>query len=202
MKHEGLTPGARALGVELSEQQAAQLEAFEKLLAELAVGVGMIAAGDLPRLRRRHVLDSLRAALTPTDSDRDAVDLGSGAGLPGMVVAVARPQLFVTLVESQRTRAGFLELAAERLGLTNVRVLRGRVEDLSLRTDLCFARAFADPRRSWVAAERLLRPGGRLVYFAGEAFEPGKDLPEGVSAVILPPPPVASGGPLVIMSRP
>jgi 16S rRNA (guanine527-N7)-methyltransferase len=110
VKHEGLTSAAAAIGVELTPDQTARLGSYEQLLADRAVAQGMIGDADLPRLRERHVLDCLRAAAVVVDSDRSAVDLGSGAGLPGIVVAIACPALAVTLAESRRGRAAFLEL--------------------------------------------------------------------------------------------
>jgi 16S rRNA (guanine(527)-N(7))-methyltransferase RsmG len=146
-------------------------------------------------------LDCLRAAAVVVASDRSAVDLGSGAGLPGIVVAIACPSVAVTLVESRRGRAAFLELATERLELANATVEPSRVEAVSGSFDLCFARAFADLRTSWRLAERLLHPDGRLVYFGGSTFDPSHIVPEGMDVLILPGPSVASAGPLVIMSR-
>jgi 16S rRNA (guanine527-N7)-methyltransferase len=200
VKHDGMTSAAAALGLELPEGAAQRLVAFEELLAAPGADLGLIARSDLPRLRERHIVDCLRAALVVRPEDRSAVDLGSGGGLPGMVVAIACPHLTVTLAERRRNRAAFLELAVLELGLRNARVAVGPVEALAARSDLCFARAFADARRSWEAARRILAPGGRLVYFAG-AEAGGSDAPDGARAEILPPPPFASGGPLVIMTR-
>ena len=86
-------------------------------------------------------------------------------------MAIACPDLHVTLVESRRPRAAFLELVLERLGLTNGAVSNVRVETLDGPVDLCFSRAFARVGVAWQAADRLLAPGGRLVYFAGERFD-------------------------------
>src|SRR5204863_9983114 len=123
--------------------------AFEALLADRGAGLGLIARSDLPRLRERHIVDCLRAALVVGPQDRSAVDLGSGGGLPGVVVAIACPDLTVTLAERRRNRGAFLELAILELGLGNARAAVGPVEALPSGADLCFARAFADARRSW-----------------------------------------------------
>jgi 16S rRNA (guanine527-N7)-methyltransferase len=201
VKHEGLIPAAADLGVELSPEQEEQLLAYEALLRERATALGMIAKGDLPRLRERHILDSLRGSLAVLPADRTAADLGSGAGLPGIVVAVTRPELTMTLAETRQQRIAFLELAAAILGLPNVRVHGARAELLSGATDLCFARAFKDAVTSWKVAAPLLEPGGRLVYFAGAAFDPARDLPAEVPWSILPTSSLARSGPLVIMTR-
>lgn len=204
MKHRDepaeLGDAAASMGVRLSLLQARSLQLFESLILERAVPAGMVADADARRLRTRHVLDSLRATAVVEESDRDAYDLGSGAGLPGIVLAVARPTLAVRLVEIRAPRAAFLELAVERLGLANARVLRSRIEDLSQPVDLCFARALAALPGAWELAEPLLRPGGRLVYFAGE----GARIPARIAGRTpeIPPAPVLErGGPLVIMAR-
>lgn len=200
VKHEGLTSEAAVLGLQLTGEQADRLLAFEALVANRGAAAGLVSRGDLARLRERHVLDCLRAAGAVEAGDRTAADLGSGGGLPGLVVAIVRPALEVTLIESRTPKTAFLELAVERLGLENVVVRHERVEHVAGPFDLAFARAFANPERSWHAAERLLGPDGRLVYFAGAGFEPDR-VPASVTVRILTAPPVASMGPLAIMSR-
>ena len=192
---------ALELGVALSSAQVRGLEAFEALLLERAVPAGMVAEADAGRLRRRHVLDCLRAASVVSSQDLDAYDLGSGAGLPGVVVAIARPDLRITLVEARRRRAAFLELAAQQLHLENVTVAAARLETLIEPVDLCFARALAPLPRAWTLAEPLLRPGGRLVYFAGTEAPTlrevdGVGMNEVRNTSVL-----ERSGPLVIMTR-
>lgn len=199
MKHEGwdLT---RALNLDLDPQQLGKLEAFEALIRERAIPLGMVATADAGRLRERHLLDSLRAATVVRASDRTAYDLGSGAGLPGVLVAIACPDLRMTLVESRRPRAAFLQLVVDRLGLVNTAVSNERVEILSEPVDICFSRAFARVGVAWRAADRLLVPGGRLVYFAGERFD-RSDLPEDAVSTLVTTSALARSGPLVIMTR-
>jgi 16S rRNA (guanine527-N7)-methyltransferase len=199
VKHEGWDL-ARALDLELTHQQLDQLEAFEVLIRERAIPLGMVATADSGRLRERHVQDSLRAAAVVSTGDRTAYDLGSGAGLPGVVVAIACPDLRVTLVESRRPRAAFLQLVVDRLSLTNTEVSNERVETLTEPVDLCFSRAFARVGVAWSAADRLLAPGGRLVYFAGERFDHSELPPDAVSTLVMTSA-LARSGPLVIMSR-
>ena len=190
MKHEGLGPA-----------QQDRLQLFESLLRERAVQLGMIAESDLSRLRERHIDDCLRAATLVGPQDARACDLGSGAGLPGIVVAIARPLLLVILAEARRGRASFLELAVERLGLENAQVHAGRVQELQGPVDLCFARAFGPARAAWRAAEPLLGPAGRLVYFGGRNFDAARDAPEHVRVEVRAGLPIERFGPLVIMTR-
>ena len=191
---------AGELGVGLEEPQLVTLLAYERLLEERAVPMGLVAEGEVGRIRVRHVLDSLRAA-SPLAGARDAYDLGSGAGLPGIVVAVARPDLRIELVDSRRRRVAFLELAVAELGLSNVGVLGVRAESLTEPVDACLARALAPAARAWELAEPLLRPGGRLLYFAGRG-ERSEDLSARMPVVdVLSTPVLESAGPLVIMAR-
>jgi 16S rRNA (guanine527-N7)-methyltransferase len=191
---------AGELGVGLDEPQLVRLLAYERLLEERAVPMGLVAEGDVGKIRVRHVLDSLRAA-APLAGARDAYDLGSGAGLPGIVVAVARPDVWIGLVDSRRRRVAFLELAVAELGLSNVGVLGVRAETLTEPVDACLARAFAPAAPAWELAEPLLRPGGRLLYFAGRR-ERSEDLSARMPVVdVLITPVLESAGPLVIMAR-
>ena len=200
VKHEGWGAVTEALSLDLDPEQVAQLEAFEELIRERAIPLGMVATADESRIRERHVQDSLRAATAVTDADHTAYDLGSGAGLPGVVVAIACPKLRMTLVESRRPRAAFLQLVVDQLRLANTSVATVRVETLTEPVDMCFSRAFARVGVAWRAADRLLNPGGRLVYFAGERFDQA-ELPDDASSRLVRTSALARSGPLVIMSR-
>jgi 16S rRNA (guanine527-N7)-methyltransferase len=195
------------LGLALEPEQLDRLALFERLLEEHAPRLGLISRQDLPRLRFRHVVDSLRAAQAFGEEVRRACDLGSGAGLPGLPLAIALPRCRFVLCEPRQRRAAFLELAVDRLELGNVEVAVLRAEDLPPdRADVCTARAFAPIEESWQAACRLLRPGGRLVYFAGESLADPRDAasslsrperPASVSLLGV----LAKSPPLVIMTR-
>jgi len=197
-----LVDSASGLGIDLDGDQAEALLSFELLLLDRAIPLGLVARRDRTTVRERHILDSLRAVLALETMDTDALDLGSGAGLPGIVVAIARPSLRVGLVEARLRRAAFLELAVERLGLPNVSVLArpaGRLEGVA---DVCFARALAALPEAWELARHLLRPGGRLVYFGGQGFREPDQMPQDASSLrVLRTPALASSGPLVIMTR-
>jgi 16S rRNA (guanine527-N7)-methyltransferase len=196
---------AEELGVAIDAAQAEVLVAFERLLLDRAVPLGAISRGDARRLRERHVLDSLRAVRALSGRDREAVDLGTGAGLPGVVLAIARPGVRFTLLEPRRRRAAFVELALDRLGIRNARVLPRRAEEFAAMVaagreraaEVAFARALASLERCLTLAQGLLAPDGRLVWFAGERSS--GSLPEG--AVLIETPALESAGPLVIMTR-
>jgi 16S rRNA (guanine527-N7)-methyltransferase len=191
VKHEDRTSDAR-----LAPSARERLRAYEALLRERAVAAGMIAASDRSRIWERHILDSLRGApLVPTGR---VADLGSGAGLPGIPIAIARPDLIVTLFESRRHRAGLLELFVERLELSSVRVSASRLEDVHETFDATLARALAAPTRTWALAEPLLARDAPLLYWAG----PDDDRwASGVRIDLHAASDLANSGPIAIMTR-
>lgn len=175
-----------------------RLRVYEELLRQRALPAGAIAASDAGRIWPRHILDSVRGArLVPVRAERVA-DLGSGAGLPGIPIAIARPDLAVTLIESRSRRAGLLELFVERLELRSVTVMAVRLEDVGDVFDACLARALAAPRRAWELAEPLLAPGAPLLCWVGQR-EHG--WPTGVSVDLLGSADLANSGPIAIMTR-
>ncbi len=194
-----------SLAPRLAGAQLEALRTFSALLEAGAIPLGLVARSDRGRTWDRHVVDSVRAAAVFEDRDRSAVDIGSGAGLPGIPLAIALPDRRFSLVESRARRVAFLELAVERLALRNVVVHRARVEDIVDRFSVATARAFAGVEASWAAAHGLLGPGGKLVYFAGGGLDPLAR----ARAAVAPEPPVEvrldpvleTASPLVIMVR-
>ena len=201
MSDDDLLPAqAGDLGVLLDPSQISRIRRFEALLTDRAIPLGAISRSDSARIRERHTLDSLRA-VPVVDGVDEAADLGSGAGLPGVVVAIALPRVRMLLIERRPQRAAFLELAVEELGLSNAAVVVGRVEDVPTEVDVALARAFAPIDEAWARAVGILRPGGRLVYFAGAGSDP--PAPPAGSAIqsVLRTPVLESAGALVIMTR-
>jgi 16S rRNA (guanine527-N7)-methyltransferase len=104
-------------------------EQYADLLTHEATVRGLIGPREVPRLWERHLLNC--AVITELMPEGSSVcDIGTGAGLPGIVIAIRRPDLRVTLVEPLLRRTTFLDLAVERMGLTNVAVHRGRAEEM------------------------------------------------------------------------
>ncbi|MDQ1123949.1 16S rRNA (guanine(527)-N(7))-methyltransferase RsmG [Microbacterium trichothecenolyticum] len=127
---------------------------------------GLIGPLEVPRLWTRHVLNSVIAA--PYFSGR-AVDVGSGAGLPGLVLAIARPDVEWTLIEPMERRTAWLTEQVSALGLDNVTVerLRGEEWDRGRIFDVVTARAVSALRTLLPFTAPLARPGGRLVLLKG-----------------------------------
>lgn len=145
-----------------------QLLRYADLLADAGVVRGFIGPREVPRLWERHLINCAQVAPAFEDEGR-VCDLGSGAGLPGVVLALLRPNLEVTLLESLLRRARFLHEVVAELGLDRVEVVRGRAEDhAGSGFDAVTARAVAPLERLVGLALPMCRPGGRLVAMKGE----------------------------------
>jgi 16S rRNA (guanine527-N7)-methyltransferase len=145
-------------------------ERYVELLAGAGVDRGLIGPREAPRLWDRHVLNCLAiSSLVPRGSR--VADLGSGAGLPGVVLGIARPDLDLTLVEPLERRANFLTEVVGELGLTHVRVVRARAEELDgqFLFDVVTARALAPLERLLGWAMPLVAPSGVLLAMKGSS---------------------------------
>ena len=140
--------------------------AFTDALAREGEERGLIGPLELPRLWTRHILNSAVAAPLFRGA---AVDIGSGAGLPGVVLAIARPDVQWTLVEPMERRITWLNEQVTALGLENVEVLRARAEDVRRPAgfDVATARAVSALRTLIPITAPLVRDGGELVLFKG-----------------------------------
>jgi 16S rRNA (guanine527-N7)-methyltransferase len=146
-------------------------EAYAASLATDGVVRGLIGPREAPRLWERHLLNC--AVLADAIPESVTVcDVGSGAGLPGLVLAIARPDLTVTLLEPLLRRTTYLSEVVEGLGLTNVEVVRGRAESLhGERTfDVVTSRAVAPLARLLEWSMPLVAPSGRLVAMKGSSL--------------------------------
>lgn len=148
------------------------VEGFRNLLADQGVLRGLVGPREVSRLWERHVVNS--AAVVPFLPDRGViVDVGSGAGLPGVVVAAMRPEAEVVLLEPMERRTDWLREVVATVGLTNTRVLRGRAEDQVgvIEADAVTARAVAALDKLYPWTLPLVRVGGRLVALKGDRAE-------------------------------
>ncbi|MGH8774533.1 MAG: 16S rRNA (guanine(527)-N(7))-methyltransferase RsmG [Jiangellaceae bacterium] len=143
---------------------------YVALLAGAGIERGLIGPREVPRLWDRHVLNCavVHDALVPGST---VADVGSGAGLPGIVLAIVRPDVRVTLVEPLLRRSTFLTEVVEVLALGNATVVRGRAEELAgeVRVEAVTARAVAPLARLAGWSLPLLSPGGRLLAIKGES---------------------------------
>jgi 16S rRNA (guanine527-N7)-methyltransferase len=150
-----------------------QARRYAELLATDGVTRGLIGPRETERLWDRHLLNC--AVVSELLPERGVlVDIGSGAGLPGVVLAMLRPSLQVILLEPLLRRSVFLEECVAELGLSNATVLRARGEDKAaahIEADVATARAVASLDRLAGWAARLLRPGGELLAIKGQSAD-------------------------------
>lgn len=144
---------------------------FTEALARHGEELGLIGPLELPRLWTRHILNS--ALVGPLLRPGRVGDVGSGAGLPGLVLAIMRPDVSFTLIEPMERRVAWLERQVEELELSNVDVLRARAEDSKLKgaLDQVTARAVSALRTLIPITAPLVRPGGELVLMKGAGVE-------------------------------
>lgn len=137
---------------------------FTKNLADQGELRGLIGPLELPRLWTRHVLNSAIAAPLFSGS---VADIGSGAGLPGVVLAIARPDVQWTLIEPMERRTDWLNEQVEELDLKNVTVMRARGEDVGVEFDMVTARAVSALRTLVPVVAPLVRDGGEIALLKG-----------------------------------
>lgn len=141
-----------------------RLDQLARLLAQENERQNLVAQSSLPHIWRRHVADSaqllmLARAMRPGDCESAWLDLGTGAGFPGLVIAALQPERAITLVDSRRLRVEWLTAAATALNLKNVRVKLSRVEDLpQVVFSVISARAFAPLERLLTVSARFSTP--------------------------------------------
>ena len=140
---------------------------FAGLLATRGVEQGLLGPHEVPRLWDRHLLNCAVVAELIEPRRATLLDIGSGAGLPGLVLAMVLPETAVTLLEPMERRCRFLTEAVTELGLANVFVLRGRAEDVTVRADVVTARAVAPLPRLAELAMGVVRPGGMVLAIKG-----------------------------------
>lgn len=154
---------------------------YAELLLDQGELRGLIGPREVPRIWERHILNS--AAVVPyLPVSGSLVDIGSGAGLPGVVVAAMRPQLEVILVEPMERRTTWLNEVVSELGLTNVQVNRGRAEEYhgAFVVDVVTSRAVAALSKLLRMSMPLVRVGGEMVILKGrnvaQEVEPARKL--------------------------
>lgn len=177
---EELARGLAALGFTLDAATQAKLLAHLALIEKWNRVYNLTAVRETARMVAHHTLDSL--AVIPHLSGVHVVDIGSGAGLPGLPLAIACPQLDIALLEASHKKAAFLTQAATELALHNVAVVQARVEawEAPRCYDTVISRAFSDLPEFVALAGRLCAPGGALYAMKGVyPFEELTQLPAG-----------------------
>ena len=178
-----LQAGLTALGLSLSPEPQQQLLDYLALLGKWNRVYNLTAVRDGEDMLTHHLLDSLavvaplRRALSDIQvAPPRVLDVGSGGGLPGVVIAIACPDVAVTCVDTVAKKAAFIQQVALELGLPNLRATHARVEHLRERYDLVTSRAFASLKDFVIGSRQALAPGG--VWMAMKGRTPGAEIAE------------------------
>lgn len=161
-----LATGLEALGLETDQAQRACLIAFVRLLQRWNKVYNLTAIHDASRIVSHHILDSL--VLVPYLRGPSVLDVGSGAGLPGLPLAILLPQMRFTLVDSVGKKTAFMHQAVMELALTNVSIVNSRVEHLAGTWDEVICRAFASLPDIVALTRERVGAGGRILALKGE----------------------------------
>jgi 16S rRNA (guanine527-N7)-methyltransferase len=156
---------ARVRVLPIDDKKVRDLLDHDSLIREWMRTVSLVSKGDLDAGLDKHYLDSLLISEFIPDG-AELVDLGSGAGFPGIPLAICRPDLRVHLVEVNEKKAYFLKEVRRRLDLSNVEVHLSSWEDLTLSADLAVARAAGNLDSLLGALSHLLKPGAELLLFS------------------------------------
>jgi len=159
----------------VSRETTARLNAFEALVRKWNPTINLISKGSLQDIRARHICDSAQLFDLAPGGARHWVDLGSGGGFPGVVIAIlmaeANPDGRVTLVESDQRKSAFLQTALRVTSVNGV-VISKRIEELApMEADVLSARALGDLGKLLPFAARHLKPGGTALFPKGKTWK-------------------------------
>lgn len=160
-----LTEGLQALELALSEAQQQKLLTYVGLLQRWNKAFNLTAVREPEEMVVRHLLDSL--AMLPWVSAEPLLDIGTGAGLPGIPLAIAHPDMAVTMLDSNGKKTRFVKQAILELGLTNATVVQSRVEQYRSESPQVATRAFASLPDIIALAAQSVAPGGKILALKG-----------------------------------
>ena len=183
-----LVDGARQLGINLSERQVEQFMRYKELLQEWNEKMNLTAITEDREVMTKHFLDcmTINKALD-MNSQKTVIDIGTGAGFPGLVIKIAFPHLKVTLVDALKKRLNFLEVVINELGLTEIECIHSRAEDLGKNKayregfDICASRAVANLAVLSEYTLPFVKVQGYLITLKGQKLD--EELEQGQKAI-------------------
>lgn len=177
-----IAAGCRSLQLAVSTAALAQLADYVGLLAKWSKVYNLTAVRQPQRMVTRHLLDSL--AVVPFLTEGSLLDVGTGAGLPGLPIAIARPDLAATLLDANAKKLRFVRQAVAELRLGNVEVVQARMQEYQpgRAFDMVISRAVSSLEELYRQSRHLLAPRGRMLFMKGAlpeeemaAFAPGRE---------------------------
>lgn len=183
-----LVDGAKQLGIDLSDRQVEQFMRYKELLQEWNEKMNLTAITEDREVMTKHFLDcmTINKALD-MNNQKTVIDIGTGAGFPGLVIKIAFPHLDVTLVDALKKRLNFLEVVIEELGLTGIKCVHSRAEDLGKNKayregfDICASRAVANLAVLSEYTLPFVKVDGYLIALKGQRLD--EELEQGQKAI-------------------
>lgn len=162
----------QAISRALTENEIKQLQTYAQLLRQWNPKINLVAPGTLSDLETRHIVDSAQLVPhLPAEEAVEVLDVGSGAGLPGLIMAILAPHHRFTLAERDQRKAAFLHTAVYSLGLSNVKVHATDVTKLQNQYDIVTCRAWADMKAIFTLTSPLLKEQGVWLLLKGKALD-------------------------------
>ena len=185
-----LIEGAKVLNVELTDKQAGQLMRYKELLVEWNEKMNLTAITEDMEVITKHFLDCLTVQSSIDLAQvKSLVDVGTGAGFPGLVLKIAFPNVHITLIDSLNKRLKFLQHVIDELGLTGIECVHGRAEDLGKNKayreqfEICASRAVANLAVLSEYTLPFVKKGGYLIALKGQKLD--EELAEGEKAITI-----------------
>ncbi len=170
--------GLKELNIQLSEQQMQQFICYYEMLVEWNKVMNLTGITEWDEVVLRHFLDSLSIAkVCDMEKIETVIDVGTGAGFPGIPLLIAFPHLKITLLDSLKKRIGFLDAVIEKTGLEGAKTIHGRAEDFAKQADyrenyqLCVSRAVADLRTLSEYCLPFVDKSGKLISYKSGKIE-------------------------------
>jgi 16S rRNA (guanine527-N7)-methyltransferase len=162
----------KQLGISMDAQKTAQISQYAALLRLWNPKINLVAPSTLPNMEERHILDSAQLAPHLTSkTPLEILDVGSGAGLPGLILAILLPEHRFTLAERDQRKAAFLHTAVHALGLANVKVHAADVKAIENQYDVITSRAWAELVDILTLTSPLLKEQGAWLLLKGKALD-------------------------------
>lgn len=168
----------------VSRETLGKMQEFVRMLSEWNEKINLVSKKSLQDVWVRHVLDSLQLSEYMSPQDKVLLDIGSGSGFPGVVLAIYAaeklPDMKIILVESIGKKVMYLRDVCQRLGLNNVEVVQNRVENIKITADVVTARAVAELPVLLAYTEKIINKNGKALFLKGKSYNQEMAVAQGI----------------------